>query len=206
MIIDISWPIIQGMTEYKDRSSVKITSLKTMQEHGVYESLLTFHSHTGTHIDTPAHFIEGGKTSEHCLLATFIGPCTVFDVSHVSEKITADDLKDHGIKKGDRILFKTRNSLKAIDAPFDVAFVYLDSSAAEYLVQHSVQLVGIDYLGIERNQKGHETHKLLLQHTIPILEGIRLQNVSAGEYRLICLPLAIPYIDAVPARAVLEIL
>ncbi|GAB6099949.1 hypothetical protein JCM16358_18280 [Halanaerocella petrolearia] len=51
--------------------------------------------------------------------------------------------------------------------------------------------VGIDALGIERNQPEHLTHKVLLTNGVKILEGINLTEVSSGEYTLICPPLQI---------------
>lgn len=203
-MIDISWPITNNMTEYKDRSTVNIKPLKSVKKDGVAETLLALHSHTGTHIDAPAHFIAGGKTIDLFDLKIFVGPCKVLDVTEVKEKITAKDLQKYTINSGDRILLKTKNSQKNVNELFDYNFVYLSASAAQFLVECRVQLVGIDYLGIERNQPAHETHIILLQNDIPILEGLRLQEVQPREYRLVCLPLFIPGIDAVPVRAVLQ--
>ncbi len=65
--------------------------------------------------------------------------------------------------------------------------------------------IGIDYLGIERNQSDHETHLALLQKDIPIIEdSLRLGPVNTGAYILTCLPLAISGIDAALARAILQ--
>lgn len=203
MIIDISWPITQNITEYKDRGSVRLEPLAQAKERGVCETLITMHSHTGTHIDAPSHFIEGGKTIDQLPLSHCIGQCTVLDLTHVQEKITVHDLEAFTIHTGDRILFKTRNSALSPDALFDYAFVYLAECAARYLVGKNVQLVGIDYLGIERNQPGHPTHKLLLGNGIAVLEGLRLGHVAPGNYTLICFPVALCGVDAAPARAVL---
>ena len=86
---------------------------------------------------------------------------------------------------------------------FHYNFVYVDKSAAEYLVQIKSVAIGIDYLGIERDQPQHDTHALLLQNNIPIIEGLRLGHVKPGYYTLMCLPLLIPGLDAAPARAIL---
>ncbi len=67
-----------------------------------------------------------------------------------------------------------------------------------------VKAVGTDYLGIERDQPGHETHRALLSHRVAIIEGLRLADVDAGKrYYLLCLPLKIVGFEAAPARAVL---
>ena len=95
---------------------------------------------------------------------------------------------------------KTKNSW---DDQFQSDFIYLDKSGAEFLEENNVLGVGIDALGIERNQPYHETHKILLSRHIPILEGLRLKEVPAGEYILHALPLKIAGVEAAPTRAVL---
>lgn len=203
MIIDISWPITPDITEYKDRKTVKLQQVKQYAIDGVRETMICLHNHTGTHIDAPSHFTEAGGSSETIELAKLIGPCRVLDLAHVTDYITADDLKKHGIKAGERILLKTKNSALAATAPFEYNFVFVRTDAAQYLADTQIACVGIDYLGIERNQPGHETHKLLLSNNIAIIEGLRLADVTSGEYQLYCLPLNIPGIDGVPCRAIL---
>ena len=88
-------------------------------------------------------------------------------------------------------------------AAFTYDFVYLEKSGAKYLAGKKVKTVGIDYVGIERDQPNHETHRFLLGNDIPIIEGLRLGKVKEGEYTLLCLPLAYKGMEAAPARAVL---
>lgn len=203
--IDISWPISSDMTAYKDRSVVRIIPIKSFEHDAVRESLITLGSHTGTHIDAPAHFIENGVTTDVLSLDATIGPCVVIDMTHCGQSITYADLiaVTDCIKKGSRILFKTRNSVRTPTDPFDATFVYIDRQAALYLAELQVQAVGIDYLGIERNQKGHETHIALLSAGVVIIEGLRLEHVTPGHYFLYCLPLALVGTDGAPARAIL---
>ncbi len=64
--------------------------------------------------------------------------------------------------------------------------------------------MGIDYLGIERNQPGHDTHRALLSSGVAIIEGLRLADIAAGKrYYFMCLPLRIVGFEAAPARAIL---
>lgn len=202
-LYDISWPIFNGMTTYKDRGGVALQHTKTFEKDGVRESMIVIGSHTGTHIDAPAHFLQNGLSLEEINPLACVGPATVVDMTHIKGCITADDLTSLVIEARKIVLFKTANSQRPVDAPFDHNFVYLDEGAARHLVACHVQAVGIDYLGVERAQKQHETHTVLLEQNIPIIEGLRLVHVTAGEYFLWCLPLNIPGIDAAPARAVL---
>ncbi len=200
-IIDISWPITEDMTEYKDRRSVSVKTL-SIDDPYVHESIFCFKSHVGTHIDAPKHFIKGGKALDQLQLDATIGQCQVIDMMQVEDKITQQDVASISIQ-APIVLFKTKNSLLKVTDPFKVNFVYVASDAAEYLVAQNIKAVGIDYLGIERNQPDHETHKAFLSHDIPIIEGLRLEHVEPGLYQLFCLPLRIMNVDASPARAVL---
>jgi len=202
-IIDISWPISQNMTAYKDKKTVSIEHTKTFEKDSARETVLRLGSHTGTHIDTPAHFLENGKNTDQLLLDMFVGPCTVFDLTNVEERIMLEDLEQEKIEKDSIVLMKTRNSFLSSEAAFNTSFVYLTLSGAQYLVEKRVKAVGIDYLGIERNQPKHETHKELLRNNVGIIEGLRLQGIEPGKYTLWCLPLSIIGTEAALARAVL---
>ena len=67
-------------------------------------------------------------------------------MTHVTTKISANDIRSalNGYPASDRILlFKTRNSSLAYNAPFDHNFIALDSSAARYLVELKCKAIGI---------------------------------------------------------------
>ena len=83
--------------------------------------------------------------------------------------------------------------------PFNERFVFLDSSAAEFLARCNVRAIGIDGLSLG----SREAHRYLLQKNIPIVEGLRLKHVVQGQYIFLCLPLAMRGVDAAPARAIL---
>jgi len=202
-IIDISWPISPDMTTYKDRSIVSFEPSKRLEQDGARETKITLGSHSGTHVDAPAHFFERGDTVERLPLEQLVGPCVVLDLTHVDEKITREDLEQYDLDEGVIVLLKTKNSETSPIAPFDSSFIYLDESGARYLAEHQIGAVGIDYLGIERNQSDHATHKTLIRADIPIIEGLRLRGVEEGEYILFCLPLKLVGLDAAPARALL---
>ncbi|MFH1831893.1 MAG: cyclase family protein [bacterium] len=204
-IIDISWPITQDITTYKDRKNVHFEHSRIFDRDGTHESSICIYSHTGTHIDAPAHFVRDGKAVDQIALDALIGACRVLDFTHITEKITAQDLSVQDIQAGQKILFKTKNSLLGDISPFEKDFVYLDKSGAQFLADKKVSLIGHDYLGIERNQPEHETHKILLEHNVVIIEGLRLGHVVPGDYSLCCLPIAIKGLEAVMARAVLFI-
>ena len=202
-IIDISWPISPDMTAYKDRKVVNVTYTKTFEHDHVRESTITLGSHSGTHIDAPSHFLADGAAIHQMSLDATCGPCIVLDCTEVREAIIDTDLQRHNIEQGARVLLKTRNSSSSATAPFDYNFIYLAASGAAYLAAKKIKSVGIDYLGIERQQPNHETHEILMRAGITIIEGLRLADVNPGSYILWCLPLNIQGLEAAPARTLL---
>ncbi len=201
-IHDISMNIYENMTVYKNKD-VKKPKLSIVQDHksgSAYESKINMEMHTGTHIDSPLHMIDGGHTIDKYDLSRFITKCKVLDFTNVKDKIVAEDLKGKNINKGDFILLKTKNS---DSNEFDFKFVFLEKSGAEYLKNIEISGVGIDSLGIERDQPDHKTHKILLNNDVIIMEGLRLKEVEEGEYKLVALPLKIDGVEAAPTRAVL---
>ena len=203
-IIDISLPISSSTPVWPGQPSVVIEPHATFEKNGARVSKLSFSSHAGTHIDAPSHFLKDGKTIDQMSLAAFIGPARVLDLTGLTGEITATDLEPFDLQKGERILFKTTNSRRLLESEFYIDYVSLSESGANYLVDRGVILVGIDYLGIEKKgNQGHPVHNILLSNDVVIVEGLYLENVSAGNYELICLPLNIKACDGAPARAIL---
>jgi len=201
-IYDISLSIHEGMPVYNNHPGKKplIKTVKDFTQGSVYESRIEMDMHTGTHLDAPLHMLEGGSTLDCVDLSRVVTPCRVLDLSGVQDRIGEAELKGKGIRTGEFILLKTRNS--KVEG-FDPSFVFLDGSGARFLRDAGVGGVGIDALGIERSQPGHETHKILLGAGIVILEGLRLLQIEEGEYILFAPPLKIIGTEAAPARALL---
>jgi arylformamidase len=170
-------------------------------------SMLEIISHTGTHIDAPLHFIPGGSTISDMPLTATIGPARVLDIKD-PEKVKVQELKKYNIKKGERILCKTRNSPRVYESPkFIEDYVYLDADAAAYLAEKRIALFGLDYftIGYFKDEESIvKTHQSLLSAGIYILEGCALGQVPPGEYELLCLPLLMYNGDAGPCRAILR--
>jgi len=201
-IYDISMPITHMMPVYKgkEHKRPKLSIDSDFSSGSAYESRLEMNLHTGTHIDTPLHMIPEGYTLEKIELSKMVTDCKVLDLTNVEDKITESDLSKFNINEGDFILLKTRNSFEDI---LETDFIYLDKSGAEYLRSKKIKGVGIDALGIERNQPNHETHIRLFEADIMILEGLRLKDIEEGEYLLSAAPILIQGTEAAPVRAYL---
>jgi arylformamidase len=208
-IYDITLPLTNELSTYPGDPGIQITNWFSLA-HGDPANVtrLNFGAHTGTHVDAPAHFIPAAGRSEELALDIMIGEAQVIEVP---DDLLSIDKKfvEANVTDAKRVLFKTRNSKFWQNSPHDFRkdFTYLELTAAEYLAEQGVLLVGIDYLSIEQfDSKDHPTHLALLKHGIIILEGLNLGSVSAGRYELICLPLRIRSGngDGAPARAVLR--
>jgi arylformamidase len=204
--IDVSVPLRTGMVHWPDNPPVLIEQVQGIERGNVANvSRLSLGVHTGTHMDAPIHFLRTGKGIDTMPLSATIGLARVIEIRD-PESIKPEELRPHGIKRGERVLFKTRNSARCWHTDdFVEDFVYISQEAARYLAAQEVQTVGVDYLSVGGFFKDSvETHHALLEAGIWIIEGLNLSNVVPGIYDLICLPLKIEGSDGAPSRAILR--
>lgn len=203
--IDISVPLYPGMVHWPDNPPMEADFVMSMARGDVCNvSRLSMGAHTGTHMDAPLHFIEGGKSIDQMPLSATIGQARVIEIND-AESIKAVELQKHTLKAGERVLFKTKNSTRCWQtATFVEDFVYIARDAAHYLAEQGVQTVGVDYLSVGGYRvDGPQTHHALLGAGIWIIEGLNLSQVQPGLYDLICLPLKLQGREGGPARAIL---
>jgi arylformamidase len=209
-IYDVTVPVSNELPTWPSDPGVQITdwcSLAAGDDANV--SMLNFGAHTGTHVDAPAHFIEGAAKVESLSLESLIGEAQVVAVPDDVYVIDEEFVRKHCTPGAERVIFKTRNSAfwSEVKLQFHSDFTYLDLPAAKWLVEQGIKLVGIDYLSIEKfASEKHETHIALLSRGVVILEGLNLTGITAGKYELICLPLRLRSNkgDGAPARVVLR--
>jgi arylformamidase len=160
-------------------------------------------THTGTHLDVPRHLVADGLTVSDVPLEWLMGRALVVELFGVRE-IGRHELKKLPLHGEERILLKTGNSRFWGNAEFSPDYAYLTEEGAKYLVEIGVQLVGTEYLSIEKYPVSGTVHSLLLENDVLILEGLDLDAVAPGHYELICLPLKIAGGDGAPARVILR--
>src|SRR5216110_310274 len=206
-IYDVTVPIRTTMPVYEGDPGVKIDAWSAFAKGDSSNvSMLNFGAHTGTHVDAPAHFIEGARKIDALSLEVLIGPARVIRVPDDLTEITSEFLERGDLSGVERLIFHTRNSAFWNEG-FRKDFTHLLPEAAQLLVERGVKLVGTDYLSIEKFHSGHhKTHLTLLANNVVIVEGLNLSDVPEGDYELICLPLKIAdgSGDGAPARAVLR--
>jgi len=201
-IIDISLPLSEETPTYKGRKEKKprLERIRTLSQ-GANETRLTLETHTGTHVDAPLHMLPSSPSIDQLPLSSFLGPALVAEIRGV-ETIALEHLSpfQQFLSPRQFLILKTDNSFSDFSRE---NFVYLSASGASYLAQQGIKGIGIDSLGIEHDQPGHPTHRLLLEKGILIFEGLYLREVEPGFYYFLSFPLKIKEGDGSPARAVL---
>jgi arylformamidase len=207
-VIDVSLAIGPDLLVWPGNPGVAITPTSRISRGDSSNvSEVRLGSHTGTHVDPPSHFVDGGTTAQDLPLDVMMGSATVADLRGVADPIGPGELAGLSLNEDvARLLLRTDNSaLWAADPRgFPDEYVSLSPDGARWLVDHGIRLIGIDFLSIEaRGAPGHPTHRTLLEAGVVILEGLDLSGVEPGAYTLVCFPLKIVGGDGAPTRAVL---
>ena len=206
-IWDVSVPLRRGGLVYPDNPPISITPVKSIAAGDTANvSRVDLGSHTGTHVDAPLHFMDGGAGVDELPLDVLIGPARLIAFGDEVLAVGEAELRQHNLSGVTRLLIRTRNSgwLASGSTEFHPDFTHVAPEAAEYLVSIGVRLVGVDYLSVEQfRSPHHRTHKTLLSNGVVIVEGLVLSEPPPGDYELYCLPLLLAGLDGAPARAVL---
>ena len=201
-IHDLTVNLREGMTIYPGDPPFTREVVSTVAD-GCALSKLHLGAHTGTHVDAPAHMVEGGSTIDAIPHDVLVGPALVVEVTH-PRRITREELTTHHWDGVERVLFRTGNA-GSLGRSFRKDYVYLDEEAARFLADKGVRLVGVDYLSVDPpGSQGHPAHMALCNAGMVIIEGLDLSHVSPGRYELICAPLKVKDGDGAPARVFLR--
>ena len=203
--IDVSVPLKTGMPAFPGNPDFELHAVKRIAEGGSSNvSRLVLGTHTGTHVDAPRHFFDNAATVDALALDLLIGRTRVVEIAKRGG-ITRDDLAAANLREDLRVLLKTPNSAFWNEPAFRQDFTYLEESAASYLVEQGVKVIGIDYLSVEQFKKpGAPAHRALLSRNAIIIEGLNLSDAAPGMYEMYCLPLPVTGGDGAPARVVLK--
>jgi arylformamidase len=206
-IIDLTHSMAPGMPYYPGTEPPLIDQAFRIAEDGYAEQRLTFLTHTGTHLDAPAHMLEGGRTLDALPVERFLGRALAVDVSgHSGCFITREHLEPliHDLKDLAFVLMHTGwDERWGSDLYYD-GFPTLDQDAAKWLASGTLHGIGVDAVSIDT---AHATefpiHRILLQSGLVIVENLKgLRELIGKRFHFCCLPLKIIHSDGAPARAV----
>ncbi|MBO0980840.1 cyclase family protein [Microbacterium sp. SD291] len=202
MLRDLSHPIRSGMTVYPGDPAVSVEPALTLDAHGAAVTRLGLGSHTGTHVDAPAHTIRGGRTLADVALDELVGEAIVLRVSNAEPEraIVLDDLAPPDtvppiviVETGWARFFGTERALRH---PF------LAPDAARELTRRGMRVLAVDTLSPDPTPaEAFPVHEIVLGG-----DGLIVENL----YGLDGLPTRVPVGffplrlegDGAPVRAV----
>ena len=208
-IIDLTHPITPDMPVYPGTEGPKLTPANTCERDGFRETLLTLYSHTGTHMDAPAHLYAGGMSLDRFPVSRFVGPAVVIDCSELQEgqTITMDHIEGQreAAERAEFLLFRTGwERYWGRDAYFgDYPCIGLE--VVDYVLKAGKKGVGFDTIGLDPIADANLTrHKKLLAGNAPVvIENLKnLDRLGSGLFTLCALPLHYQDADGAPVRAV----
>ncbi len=198
MIIDLSVLLDSKTPAYPGDPTIGLTQDSSVTQDGYLGHTIQLGSHTGTHIDAPAHMIEGAASLGSLDLTTFVGN------GKLVTDMSIDAIDAAGVGADDIVLFYTGASQRFYEPTYFTDYPVLSLEVAEYLIAKDVKLVGLDTCSADIVD-GFPVHKKLLGAGIPIIENLTnltaLQELSNPDFKVYALPLKLD-IDGAPARVI----
>ncbi len=193
MFIDITKTLKPSIPVYEGDPKFENDKIFSIEKDGFNLNKISMGTHTGSHIDSPLHFIKDGMSVSEIDNRYFFTNTFLADVSKY-KCINSEILKNYNLSNVNSLVFKT-----------DSENIFLTKDGAEYILKTDIILVGTDNMDIEDEIGGDfAVHKTLLRNNILIAENLDLKNVQEEFYKLYCFPLKIENADGSPVRAFLE--
>ena len=209
MLIDMTHTITPDIPVYPGTPAPCLSPACTFTKDGFRETLLTFSSHTGTHMDAPAHLLPEGRTLDDTPMSQFSGRATVLDATGAGPVITAEFLRSRhdDIYCADYVLLCTGwESRWGTEAYLEDTYPVPDEEAAHYLASCGVKGVGTDALSVDRLSGPPAVHTILMKADAVILENLCLEKVRGRkDFLFFALPMKFENADGAPIRAFAEL-
>ena len=206
-IIDLTQTIRETMPVYPGTEPPKLTVANTIEKDGFRETLLSFYSHTGTHMDAPFH-IYADRTALDALPAEqFVGKALVIDCRDAEEggEIGMGYIDKALADQADFLLFHTGWDANWGQEKYFGEYPVVSLEVCQYLLDSKKKGVGFDVIGIDPVSDGNLTrHKMLLsQRDIVIIENLtNLDKIGGDLFAFAALPLKYKDADGAPVRAI----
>lgn len=221
MIITLSYPLTVKTPLYPKTPPPVINPLKSMQQGDTANtSMITFSTHSGTHLDAPRHFCRTGITIANCLtIDTLFFPVYCIDVPILkSKEICVSDLEKNlsFFTNAAALLIRTGWGTIRSEDPEQYCgdHPWVSPEIPKFLRQNcpKLRLFGIDQISVSsilHREMGHDCHREFLckKRPILILEDINLSDIRIpGAFMMHLYPYFIDDIDGVPVIVIVEIL
>lgn len=194
MIVDLSVALDENTPAYPGDPKISIRQSAAYATEGYMDHAVSVGTHTGTHIDAPAHMIEGSPTLGRLPLDTFIG------TGKIVRGFSKEAIDTARVTAGDIVLFDTGTSERYYEPSYFTDYPVLSEAAVEYLLEKRVKLVGVDTCSVD-NTDSFPIHKKLLSAGVPIIENLTNLSALYGKaFQVIAVPLKLD-VDGAPVRA-----
>jgi arylformamidase len=190
--IDVTRRLDDRLVCWPGRTPPKITWERSIGGgHHCNVSSWHINAHSGTHLDAPKHFVDGGRAIDEIPLDVLVGECSV---------IAAESMPRSGVR---RLFVKT--GFAPDGSGFEDHGALLPIERVKAAITAGLVLIGTDRLSVD-DTRGTDfaLHRLLLGAGCVIIEGLDLSRVAPGEYEMFALPLRIVGAEASPARVLLR--
>lgn len=207
-VIDLTHKICEDMPVYPGTETPKLTPANSYAEHGFKETLLQMFSHTGTHMDPPAHLFEGRTTLDEFPPEQFMGKALVIDCRGLKEgdKITMDFIEKYGDLPyaADFLLFNTGWDKYWGKPEYFGDYPCIDNDVLEFILEGDYKGIGFDTIGLDPIADVNLTlHKKLFVKNIVNIENLKdLHLCGEGLFNFSCFPLKTEDADGSPIRAI----
>lgn len=202
---DLTLPIAPGMPVYPGDPPVEFDPVLTLPKDGWAVTRVALGTHTGTHVDAPAHRIAGGTTVDALPLDVLVGPAHLLDLTFLGadDEIGPEHLAA-AWEEGPvtRLLLRTDWDVRLGAPDYFSGFPGLTPAAAEAIVARSVRLLGLETPSLHPRHD-EEVHRILLGAGTVVVEGLaNLRRVGTSRPWLVVLPLLLSKLDGAPCRVV----
>lgn len=205
-IIDLTHTIMERMPVYPGTEEPQLLKPYTIEVQGFRETKLSFYSHTGTHMDAPAHMLSMGKNLEEFSLDKFIGKAVLLEFKNKrSKKIQIEDLSplEDKLKEAEFLIINTGWYELWGSPQYFKDFPALTEEAAKWLLQFNLKGVAIDTISIDsmESQK-FNVHEAFMKEDMIIIENLNnLSSITEDIFTFIAMPLKYKEADGAPVRA-----
>ena len=208
-VIDLTHTIKENMPVYPGTEPPRFEPANSYERDGFKETRLTMFTHTGTHMDPPAHLFAGRTTLDRFPPEQFIGKALVIDCVGLAEgaAITMEHIRRYGDKaeKADFLLFRLGWDKKwGTDAYFG-DYPCIDSEVLSHIKAGNYKGIGFDVIGLDPIADVNLTrHRELFRDTdIVNIENLKNLELCGDElFWFSCFPLKLENCDGSPIRAV----
>jgi kynurenine formamidase len=206
-IVDLTHYISEDMPVYPGTDTPKLQVANTYEKDGFKETLMVMYTHTGTHMDPPAHIFEGKTTLDKFPIEQFIGKALVVNCRDLKEgdKIQMKHIDRELAENADFLLFSTGWEKYWGTEKFFGDYPYIDDELADYIIEQKLKGVGLDTIGIDPISDSNLTiHKKLFENNeMVIIENLmNLDKLGSDLFTFIALPLKHVNADGSPIRAI----